>query len=52
MSVTGKPVCQVCGKRSYRIICADCAKRLNHEALRNEKEDETHSKALRPFLPH
>jgi len=53
MAVVSKPVCRVCGKQSNRIICAACCRRLNHEALRNEKEDETHDKkVLHPFLPH
>jgi predicted amidophosphoribosyltransferase len=52
MTVTPKPVCRVCGKPSHRIICAACANQLNREALRNEKEDETHGKVLRPFLLH
>ena len=45
-------VCRVCGKQSNRIICAACARRLNREALRNEKEDETHNKVLHPFPSH
>ena len=52
MAATPKPVCRVCGKPSHRIICAACAKRLNHEALRHEIENESHNKVLRSFLPH
>jgi predicted amidophosphoribosyltransferase len=52
MAVTPNRVCMVCGKPSHRIICEKCARRLNQEALRNEKEDESHNKVLRPFLPH
>ena len=52
MPVPPQIVCQICGKSSFKIICASCARRLSKEALRNEIEDESHTKILRQMPRH
>jgi hypothetical protein len=37
-----KSVCLVCGKRSLKLICDQCARRLRTEALHNTKDGIVH----------
>jgi hypothetical protein len=37
-----KSVCLVCSKRSLKLICDQCARRLRTEALHNAKDEIVH----------
>jgi hypothetical protein len=37
-----KSVCLVCGKRSLKLICEQCARRLRTEAIHHAKDEGLH----------